>query len=638
MDTAGARLPVLEAHLERQLRSQERQLAFARLVIVLVAMVVVATFRDQLPSYPWLLGLGSAVVVYTIAILLLIGRFPAREVGIVATALDMVVVSLAIYAEPRGLDAFLFYVPVILGVALRFGLGASVWASLVVSFMYGSVVLLASQGDAPVRDLLGIRIGYILGLGLASGLFARVVLARATENARLQQQLADEERERARAREAELLSQMARDFGSSLEGGETAHTIVAAAAPILGDVTWLLLLQRGRDNAAAGRLALADADGRDPATATKLREHLAGRALRVGEGIAGGAAGTASPILDGGRVPPASHPGDPDAVTLLGLRSVLAVPIITRGLVRGVLVSASIGGPLLGDGERRLAEAIAERAGPALENAALWADLQEQVAREQRAQRIKDDFLSIVSHELRTPLTSIQGYAQLLESRMRDSATPKQMSQMKVIRSQVARMRRLVEDLLDVSRIDRAGAVSIEPEVLDLAEELREAAARTEREHPERHVTVEAPATLPIEADRDRIGQVLTNLLDNAVKYSPDGGPVTIRGQATGGGAGGSVEVTVADTGVGIAPEQAEQVFERFFQADGDAPRRKLGGLGLGLYITRAIILAHGGEIRAEPNREAGQGTVIRVRLPLRAAIAAAPAADALPPFVTRRG
>ena len=150
-------------------------------------------------------------------------------------------------------------------------------------------------------------------------------------------------------------------------------------------------------------------------------------------------------------------------------------------------------GPRLGDGELRLAVAIAERAAPALDNAALWADLQEQVRREQRAQRIKDDFLSIVSHELRTPLTSIQGYAQLLEARMRDSAGAKELSQMRVIRSQVMRMRRLVDDLLDVSRIDRRGGVSIEPEQMDLAEEIREAAARTGREHPSRTITVEAP-------------------------------------------------------------------------------------------------------------------------------------------------
>jgi signal transduction histidine kinase len=635
MDSPGLRLPDLESHVERQMRAQERQLAAARLAIVAASVVAILVFRDQLSSFAWLLGLAVATAIYSVAILFLVGRFPSREVGIVATALDMVIVTLVIYVEPDALDAYLFYWPVVLGVALRFGLGASVWGSLVVSFMYASAVLLATSNGAPVRDLLPIRVGYLLGIGLAAGLFARVVIGRAAENARLQQRLAEDARERARTREAELLSQMARDFGSSLDRQATVDAIVRAAAPLLGDVTWLLVAEPG-DDGSDSRLVMAGADGRSGDLAERLREHLTTRQLRIGEGIAGAAAATVTPITVGGDELPPSYPGDPDAVAALQLRSVLAVPIVSRGSVRGVLASASTAGPLLGEGEARLAAAIAERAGPALENAALWADLQEQVVREQRAQRIKDDFLSIVSHELRTPLTSIQGYAQLLEARLRAAgSSPKEMSQMRVIRSQVGRMRRLVDDLLDVSRIDRRGGVSIEPERLDLSEEVREAAARTEREHPDRRVTLELSESLPIEADRDRIGQVLTNLLDNAVKYSPDGGPLVVRAGPYGNG----VELTVSDTGVGIPAEQADQVFERFFQAESDSGARSFGGLGLGLYITRAIVEAHGGEIRAEPNREAGRGTLIRVQLPRRAVVQATlPDADEPPPFVTRRG
>ncbi len=130
-----------------------------------------------------------------------------------------------------------------------------------------------------------------------------------------------------------------------------------------------------------------------------------------------------------------------------------------------------------------------------------------------------DDFLSIVSHELRTPLTSIQGYSQLLEARLRASPerNAKELAHMRVIRSQVARMRRLVDDLLDVSRIERRGGVSIEPEPMDLAEELREVVARVRREHPARTVSLSAPESREIVADRDRIAQVLGNLVDNAL-------------------------------------------------------------------------------------------------------------------------
>jgi signal transduction histidine kinase len=633
VDQAEARLPTLETHLERQMRTTERQLAFARAGVAGAGLVAIFLFRDRIDSFPFLVGLGIAVLVYSGAVLLLVGRFPAREVGIVATALDMVTVTLAIYAEPQALDAFLFYIPVVLEVALRFGLGASVWTSLVVSFMYASVILVAGEGQ--VQALLPVRIGYLVGLGLAAGLFARVVMGRVTENALLQRRLEEEERDRARRREEDLLSQMAREFGTTLDRQATVEAIVRAAAPLLGDLTWLLTTEDAGDGGAPF-LRLAGADGRDPEVVRQLREHLATRHPRVGDGVAGAAAATVGPAVVRVNEPPSDSPGDPDGMAALGLRSLLAVPIIFRARVRGVLVSGSIHGPELGDGEARLAMAIAERAGPALQNAVLWADLQEQVAREQRAQRAKDDFLSIVSHELRTPLTSIQGYSQLLENRLRDSAGPKELSQINTIRTQVMRMRRLVEDLLDVSRIDRRGLVSIEPEPLDLAAEMREAASRTEREHPQRSITVQAPDTLPITADRDRIGQVLTNLLDNAIKYSPGGGPVTVTAEARGDG----VAVTVADEGIGVTPEQAERIFERFYQADDGAGARRPGGLGLGLYITRAIVLAHGGEISAEPNLAAGRGTLIRMRLPLHATVPAGmgPVSDAPPPFVTRRG
>jgi signal transduction histidine kinase len=289
--------------------------------------------------------------------------------------------------------------------------------------------------------------------------------------------------------------------------------------------------------------------------------------------------------------------------------------------------------------QRRLAESIAERAGPALENATLWADLQQRMEAEREAQRAKDDFLSIVSHELRTPLTSIQGYAQLLEGRLRaqTSAESKELSQLRVIRSQVGRMRRLVDDLLDVSRIDRRGGVSIEPTDFDLAELVGDAVARIRREHPERQVAEEVPGSVPVRADRDRIDQVLANLLDNAVKYSPEGGPVHVGLERR----GPDVRLTVTDEGVGIPAEHFDHVFERFYQANGEISRRRFGGLGLGLYISSAIVDAHGGEIRAEPNLGAGRGTVFVVRLPRRAPdppLQAVPAAGEPPPFVLRRG
>jgi signal transduction histidine kinase len=622
----------LDRNIERQMRSQERQLVAVRLAVVALAAVAVAAFRSFLSDAPAFLVLLGVVALYSLLIWALIERFPAREVGIVATAMDMVAVTVAVYIQPGSIDAYLFYGLVVLGAAVRFGLGASVWSSVVCTFLYGFVVVLGTDPTDTARSLLPVRVVYLLGIGLAAGIFARVVLGRALEVAGLQLRLEEEEREQGRAREEAVLSQLAHDFGASLDRDSTVRTVVRSTGDLLGDIAELWLVSEG------GTLRLADVAGRDERLCDAARRHAAERTPRMGEGVVGRAAATATTVLVGPDPPPMPDAGDPDGIEVLGLRSLLAVPIVGRGQVRGVLVAGSIGGAPVAEGERRLVEAIAERAGPALENAALWADLEEQVAREQEARRVKDDFLSIVSHELRTPLTSITGYAQLLERRLRDHTDdPHELEQVRIIREQSGRMRRLVEDLLDVSRIDRRGGVTVETEPFDLAAELEAVAARTRRAFGERIVEVSVPTGLTITADRDRIGQVLTNLADNAAKYSPADEPIELSARRD----GGDVEIRVADRGIGIAEEMRERVFDLFVQVEGTTTPRRYGGLGLGLYISRGIVEAHGGRIRCEANTAAGRGTVMVVRLPVVARVAPTspqPAPGEPPPFVVRHG
>src|SRR5918996_355568 len=506
--------------LEDQMRAQEQQLVGVRLALPALSAAAILVFREEIDGTSLLLALIGVVVVYSLSVPLLLRRFPAREVGIVTTALDMAAVTVAVYVASDAIDAYLFYGLVVLSAALRFGLGASVWASIVVSGMYLSVVLIATDPGATVRELLPVRIGYLIGFGVVAGFFSRVVIGRATENVRLQQRLMAEERERVRVREQEELSRLGRDFVASLDREATVQAIVQGAAPLLGAATLLHLVAEG-----ASTLEPVASSGPDPDLAERLLACARERPTRVGEGAAGSAAATATTVLVDDAAA-RSSPGDPDCLARVELAWLLAVPIVSGGRVQGVLVTAAQSPSVAPtDDQRRLAEAVAERAGPALENATLWADLQERMETEQEAQRVKDDFLSIVSHELRTPLTSIQGYAQLLEGRLRAQTSPesKELSQLRVIRSQVSRMRRLVDDLLDVSRIDRRGGVSIEPRDFDLVDELRDAVGRVGREHPERSVSILAPDSLPLHADRDRLGQVLSNLLANAVKYSPHG-------------------------------------------------------------------------------------------------------------------
>jgi len=620
----------LERLIEHQMRVQERQLAWARVGMVGLAAALLVLLAPDVQHLPLLLAILGVVGLLSLATPLLLRRFPAREVGIVSTVVEMAAVTVAVYVVSDALDAYLFYGLVILGVALRFGLGASIWAAIVMGGMYLAVIVAASSADDAVRELLPVRLAYLIGIGVAAGLFSRIMLGRATENARLLQRLDEEERERVRRREAELISQLGRDFGASLDRAATLQAIAAGAGPMLGGATMVLTIDD-----AERRLDPAAADGPDGALVHDWGEFVAARRPRIGEGVIGSVAATAT---ERSGTQNSIDTGDPDGARALGLGWLLAVPILAGGRLLGVLATATRGEAPLDDSLRRLAGAVADRAGPALQNAQLWSDLQERMATEQAAQRIKDDFLSIVSHELRTPLTSIQGYSQLLEGRLRSEfrGESKEMAHLRVIRSQVGRMRRLVDDLLDVSRIDRRGGVSIEPTDFDLAEEVRGAAARIGREHPDRPIEVAVPERMEVHADRDRLDQVLTNLIENAVKYSPDGGPIRVVAE----GRGGEVEVRVADVGVGIPEEHRDHVFERFYQADGDAGRRRFGGLGLGLYISRAIIDAHAGRIWAAPNLDDGAGSVFGFRIP-RVAMPIAPAEIAPtgepPPFVVRR-
>ena len=620
----------LERHLEHQMRVQERQLAWARLGMAVLAAVLLVALAPTLPGLGVLLGVLGGIALFSLATPFLLRRFPAREVGIVSTVAEMAAVTVAVYVASDAVDAYLFYGLVILGVALRFGLAASIWASLVMSGLYVAVVLAGIGASDAVRELLPARLAYLVGFGIAAGLFSRIMLGRATENARLQAQLAEEEHERARTRDAELISQLGRDFGASLDRDATLRTVALGAAPLLGDATMVLTVDD-----AERRLSPAATEGGDAGIAERWHAFVDGRRPRMGEGVLGAVAATATERHGSAD---AIDTGDPDGLRALGLDWILAVPILAGGRLLGVLATAGARGRPLEDRTRRMAASVADRAGPALQNAQLWSDLQDRMAREQAAQRIKDDFLSIVSHELRTPLTSIQGYSQLLEGRLRGelAGESKEMAHLRVIRSQVSRMRRLVDDLLDVSRIDRRGGVSIEPIDFDLAEEVRGAATRIGSEHADRRIEVTAPERIDVHADRDRLDQVLTNLIENAVKYSPDGGPVRVVAERR----GGEVEVRVSDAGIGIPPEHRDHVFERFYQADGDAGRRRFGGLGLGLYISRAIVDAHGGRIWAAPNLEDGTGSVFGFRIP-RVAMPLAPAGFSPtgepPAFVVRR-
>ncbi|MGD2253098.1 MAG: HAMP domain-containing sensor histidine kinase [Anaerolineales bacterium] len=235
----------------------------------------------------------------------------------------------------------------------------------------------------------------------------------------------------------------------------------------------------------------------------------------------------------------------------------------------------------------------------------------EMVQRVQSGQQSQRDFVANVSHELKTPLTSIQGFAQaILDGTAEDAEAQQHAAQ--VIYDESDRLRRLVDDLLELARMD-TGQVQFARQPVDLqalvgnvAEKLSLPAAEKEV-----HLVIELPALPIVIGDGDRLAQVFTNLLDNAIKHTPAGGKVALRGNA----AGGWVSVHVDDSGPGIPSEELSRIFERFYQLDKARPGGRGRGAGLGLAISREIVHAHGGRVVAQS--EIGRGSRFSVQLPI---------------------
>jgi signal transduction histidine kinase len=240
--------------------------------------------------------------------------------------------------------------------------------------------------------------------------------------------------------------------------------------------------------------------------------------------------------------------------------------------------------------------------------------LAEQNARLREADRLKDEFVALISHDLRTPLTSITGYVELaLEGDLSDEVR----GFLQVVSRNTERLLALVNDLLFVARL-QTGEISLEPAHVDLADVVRDGVRSIEPRAAAKRVTLTCDiAQMPTaKVDAGRVLQVLDNLLSNAVKFTPAHGAV----QVSLGADADHVVLEVADTGMGIAPDDQRRVFERFFRAE-NAVERQVPGTGLGLYISRAIAEAHGGTLTVRSER--GRGSTFRLELPVRRAVGA---------------
>lgn len=280
-------------------------------------------------------------------------------------------------------------------------------------------------------------------------------------------------------------------------------------------------------------------------------------------------------------------------------------------VAREVIASRGFDLTLLTRDDRRVPIGIA--ASPILEGGRLLGGVAvlRDLSHEHEVDRLKSSLISTVSHELRTPLTMIKGFSELLATR--DLGTEKSREAATQINVSADRLSRLIDDLLSVSRID-SGHLAARPAPLSLEPLVREVAAGFSRQG-DRPINLTIPKGMPeVLADRDMVVQVLTNLVSNAVKYSPATTPVDVSVRANGNG----VQVSVRDHGVGMSEQDAARLFEKFFRADGPEVRLT-GGTGLGLYITKKLVEMQGGRIwvRTRP----GEGSVFTFSLPRAAEI-----------------
>jgi signal transduction histidine kinase len=224
--------------------------------------------------------------------------------------------------------------------------------------------------------------------------------------------------------------------------------------------------------------------------------------------------------------------------------------------------------------------------------------------------RLKDEFVGLVSHELRTPLTSITGYVELLEADETGPLNEEQRAFLATVARNADRLLRLVNDMLFVARL-HSGMLELELDPVDLTSLVEHAVAGAGPGAEARGFTLELVSTgeTAVLGDEERLAQLLDNLVSNAVKFTPDGGSVTVRLWAE----EGTVVLEVTDSGIGVPEGERERLFERFYRGS-TAVSRQIQGTGLGLHVAQAIVAAHGGVISV--SSEVDSGTTLRVELP----------------------
>ena len=310
------------------------------------------------------------------------------------------------------------------------------------------------------------------------------------------------------------------------------------------------------------------------------------------------------------------YPDSREAQTRLGFRTVLAVPMVREGASVGIIAVLRKEVQPFSNAEVRLVETFADQAVIAIQNARLFQEIEDKSRQLEVANHHKSEFLANMSHELRTPLNAIIGFSEVLTERMFGEVNDKQMEYLKDIHSSGQHLLTLINDVLDLSKIE-AGRMELDLSCFDLGL-LLDNALTLVRERAQRNglsMSLEVGEGLnEWVADARKVKQVVVNLLSNAVKFTPSGGRVRLIARRIEKTGKPMAEVSVADTGVGIAPEDQALVFDEFRQAGGDY-LRKAEGTGLGLSLAKRFVELHDGTLSVDSRL--GEGATFTFTLPL---------------------
>jgi signal transduction histidine kinase len=392
----------------------------------------------------------------------------------------------------------------------------------------------------------------------------------------------------------EAANRCARALGSSLDLDEAFGAFIRELRGLFEfERVTIVLVERGRAEvlAAAGRgtdTVFPPGSAR-PVKGSILEDVLQGKLVY-------------RPVMDGSRFP------EEEALLELGLRSRLLAPLQLGARTIGMLGLVRAEEGAFSPEEIELLALLGRLVATAVQNIRAY-DAERTTADElRRLSALRADFVSLVSHELRSPMAAVIGAARTLQARWRELSAEQRQSFLALIGDETNRLAVLIGDVLDTSRIE-AGTFSFSFRDVDLAEVVREIVATAELGQDEVSVTADVNAPLPrVRGDRERLRQVVQNLVDNAVKYSPAGAQVRVRASTE----DGHVVVSVEDAGPGIPVDDQQLIFEKFGRAtvEGGKP-----GTGLGLFIARSIAEAHGGSL--EVDSAPARGSVFTLELPL---------------------